>query len=426
MKITLVLSGVDTHSMWWTSLALATILSLLFVSLVRGAEISRKDVVGMKASKGNNKKSQYKQEKLLKMLTMITMEPSQLTFLQPNGSFGNPMHQPSMDAVFAMGHSDFMIRRDAILFAGTLRKTGFKGDIVVGVSPTAKSDFIQALHDLKCILYTINLDCGDVRNSKMCTFKEKTNVVAPIAMIRYFLYEFWATKYESSSWIMLSDFSDVIFQTNPFQYRTEEWKSFQLLVFLEHHPTKVINRCIFNRGWIESCYGHEAIVKYGSNTVSCSGITMGSRDAIMLYSHVMSQQLNPLVRYGLNSTLDNKECFSIGMDQGFHNYLLYSGQLDAYMDIKWYAQGEGPVNTIGALKNAIMMYNLDMWKAGVLRGTGLGIGNITIHNYNGDLSPAIHQYDRFEGRLFDPNVFDTLKMIYRLGAQDMKVLFKDL
>ena len=118
--------------------------------------------------------------------------------------------------------------------------------------------------------------------------------------------------------------------------------------------------------------------------------------------------------------------FSIGMDQGFHNYLLYSGQLDAYMDIKWYAQGEGPVNTIGALKNAIKMYQLNLWNAGVLRGTGLGIGNITIHNYNGDLSPTIHQYDRYEGNVFDSNVFDTFKIIYRLGAQDMKTLVKDM
>jgi hypothetical protein len=395
------------------------------VSIAHSAEISRKDIVGMKASKGNSKKSQYKQEKLLKMVTMVTSEPSQLTFLRPNGTYGSQVHQPSMDAVFAMGYSDLLLRRDAVLFAGTLRKTGFKGDIVVGVSPTARPDFIQALHELKCILYTINIDCGGVHNAKMCTFKEKTNIIAPIAMIRYFLYEFWATKYDSFAWIMVSDFSDVIFQSNPFQYRTEEWKSFQLLVFLEHHPTKVINRCIFNKGWIEACYGNEAIVKYGSNTVSCSGVTMGSRDAVLLYSHVMVQQLNPLVRYGLNSTATNKECFSIGMDQGFHNYLLYSGQLDAYMDIKWYAQGEGPVNTIGALKNAMKMYQFNLWNAGVLRGTGLGIGNITIHNYNGDLSPTIHQYDRYEGNVFDSNVFDTFKIIYRLGAQDMKTLVKD-
>ena len=42
-----------------------------------------------------------------------------------------------------------------------------------------------------------------------------------------------------------------------------------------------------------------------------------------------------------------KQCISIGMDQGFHNYLVYSGQLDRIMDVKYFPQGEGPVNTLG-------------------------------------------------------------------------------
>jgi hypothetical protein len=37
---------------------------------------------------------------------------------------------------------------------------------------------------------------------------------------------------------------------------------------------------------------------------------------------------------GRNSTGEMKMCISLGMDQGFHNWLVYSGQLDKYMDLK--------------------------------------------------------------------------------------------
>ena len=71
----------------------------------------------------------------------------------------------------------------------------------------------------------------------------------------------------------------------------------------------------------------------------------------------MTKQLDPSVRF-TRTGLDIKNaesveipkdayktCSSIGIDQGFHNFLLYSGQLDKVMDVKIFPQGEGPVNT---------------------------------------------------------------------------------
>ena len=111
----------------------------------------------------------------------------------------------------------------------------------------------------------------------------------------------------------------------------------------------------------------------------------------------------------------NNRCFTHGVDQGFHNYLIYSGLLNPYMDIKYYPQGEGmvgwicinvgcvnnisfylfigPVNTLGAFYGgkALLQHNLSVWK--IIKGSK---PDITIHNWNGDLSPAVHQYDRFE------------------------------
>jgi hypothetical protein len=46
---------------------------------------------------------------------------------------------------------------------------------------------------------------------------------------------------------------------------------------------QVIDRCVFNAGWIENCYGLEALKKIGTNTVSCSGVSFGTKDAVMVY-----------------------------------------------------------------------------------------------------------------------------------------------
>ena len=88
-----------------------------------------------------------------------------------------------------------------------------------------------------------------------------------------------------------------------------------------------------------------------------------------------------------------QQCVSTGMDQGFHNYIVYSGIIDRYLDMKVFPQGEGPVNTLGGLKgkNQLIRMNLTAW--GIARGIS---PNIYLHNWNGDISPVVHQYDRFQ------------------------------
>jgi hypothetical protein len=44
-----------------------------------------------------------------------------------------------------------------------------------------------------------------------------------------------------------------------------------------------MDRCLFNSGWIRGCYGEAGLQKIGSNTVSCSGVTLGTRNAIIAY-----------------------------------------------------------------------------------------------------------------------------------------------
>ena len=118
---------------------------------------------------------------------------------------------------------------------------------------------------------------------------------------------------------------------------------------------------------------------------------------------MLVQQLDVHIRYpNLNLTTIQqhpeilyqmqKRCINNEMDQGFHNYIIYSGILDRYLDTKIFPQGEGPVNTLGGFIGSRVLINKSLVEWGVVRGTS---GNYTVHNWNGDLSPIVHQYNRF-------------------------------
>ena len=112
----------------------------------------------------------------------------------------------------------------------------------------------------------------------------------------------------------------------------------------------------------------------------------------------MFEQLDETVRarYGLNGVAPpNKGCYATGMDQGLHNWLLFSGRLKRVMRVKVFSQGEGPVNTVGAFYTGPQaMFKFDLIKDWtVLRGKET---ERYIANWNGDPSPVVHQLDRFE------------------------------
>jgi len=280
------------------------------------------------------KKSTAKLERIKRLLRTIEAVPPPSN-LKPDAS--SPPHTRKGPAIFAAAMSIDSTKADANMFVGTARKGGYDGDIVVAVLPNSRADFMEVLKKHKCIVYTVNPECTGDHHDKVCSFQgQDQKIKTSINMVRYYLYQWWGLRYDENALVMLSDFRDVLFQGNPFTYRTWEWAPpvSQLVVFQEAYPNKVIYRCVFNGGWIENCYGAEGLRRVGSNTVSCSGVSMGTRDAIVVYAHLITQQLDPRVRYGRNTTMTNKNCISLGMDQGFHNWLVYSGQLDKYMDIK--------------------------------------------------------------------------------------------
>ena len=96
----------------------------------------------------------------------------------------------------------------------------------------------------------------------------------------------------------------------------------------------------------------------------------------------------------LKSIYDTQQCMSMfGVDQAFHNVLLYQGVLDKYMKVVTMPQGEGPVNNLGGFfgEKKLLRAYLNQWK--VLRGQS---PYQYVHNWNGEISSVVHQLDRFK------------------------------
>jgi hypothetical protein len=206
-------------------------------------------------------------------------------------------HSPSSNAVFSMaviqGHNDKNAcskpLHDFKLYIGTLRRF-YTEDIVLAVESSTLAldpEIKSFLTEHKVVVYELS--------SYLCS-KETKNIFCgssdervPASVFRYFFYEKWAALYQPSSLILLTDFRDVVFQANPFTYRLSDWyPDHQLAVFQEFYPNMVINRCHFNRMVMLECFGADALESIGRHIIISSGGLLGSRDAILAWSHHMT------------------------------------------------------------------------------------------------------------------------------------------
>lgn len=314
------------------------------------------------------------------------------------------------------------MKSDALMFVASLRDTGYSGDIVVAVAPNSDPKFLKVWKHYKCVVYTVSPACSGEDHDKTCTFDvgDKSPPVS-INVVRFYMYRWWARQYRPGALVLVTDFRDVFFQSNPFAYHPSEWAPpvAQFVAFQEPYPNKVIYRCPFNGGWIRGCYGEEGLRRIGGNTVSCSGASIATAEALRAYAYLLTQQLNPVARYGHGTKRTNDGCITGGMDQGLHNWLLYSGLLARYVDVKIYQQGEGPVNTVGGFFGTRIPLKIPLVEWGVLRGQS---PHQMIHNWNGDPSPVIHQADRFLQTQIAGG-YDSLEVKQRVIAQAKTIRF---
>lgn len=307
------------------------------------------------------------------------------------------------DAIFALATNYPKLYYER--FVGSLRKFGYTDDIVLSVSipEKMKPGVAEYLQKTDCVAYGFDVDCKGKDNCKLrddFLGYPDPRPYRTFANIRYALYEYWMQYYTDRSYILILDFRDTFFQGNPFSSFgpiSQRVPKYDLKVFEENYKVKNIGKCVFNSLWVGKCFGRPALDALRDKPVLCSGSTLGSFEAIMHYTRTMLH------------SMDTVQCWKKGIesDQGYQNYLYYNGAFNLNgHNATAYRQGEGIINTIGALNGhrvpKEMKGPLDThWHARDKDGW--------IVNYDGSRSACVHQWDRWYGDLvgwIDKTVFD--------------------
>jgi len=309
-------------------------------------------------------------------------------------------HRPDADAVFAFAEGyDVKIY---LAFVESLKETGFEGDIVLSVSVLSKlkpgvEEYLRAQPNI--VVYSVEWNCftgsgekasGPKEGMRMCQLDglygdvdanafDDPREARPVATARYELYWSWSLAYEPHTWIMLIDSRDTFFQVDPFRglpkRRADQRKDDgSLYLFEENAETTTIGESSYNKRWLENAYGKKAVSPFFDKPVVCSGSTMGEKVAVEAYLRAMVKQF------------DDTKCKIKGCDQGFHNYLYYSGKLGGVPgihDIVVHEQGNGIINNLGLLRDNPLK------ERGLLQQ-----GSNTVLNWDGSVSPVAHQFDR--------------------------------
>lgn len=190
----------------------------------------------------------------------------------------------------------------------------------------------------------------------------KSNLVSKfvdIMGLRYPLYYLYLLEHgKNYSNVMITDVRDVLFQRDPFDFEIGD----HLCCFFEEEG-KTLRTGDANAVWLRDGFGAHVLDAIGDKKISCAGITIGSRSAMMEYLEGMIDNLIEL------------KCHTWGIDQGVHNYILHSGKIK---NVKFYENYHGPVLTMHFSKDEKLRFDD--------RGYLL--------NEDGSVINILHQYDR--------------------------------
>jgi hypothetical protein len=315
-------------------------------------------------------------------------------------------HRPDQDVV--MAYAEGYTLHYYMMFIETLRKTGFDGDVVLAVAHysllaehvleylQSQSNVIVYIHELHCygpdqvtvgprLMKRGSLDVfqmclldnvygwKDAKTGDVTRTAKDPRIGRVVATLRYEWYWIWAQHYNENAWIMLLDARDSFFQTNPFVGLPRNQGGL-LYFFGENSRATRLGKSTKNMNWLRRSYGEETLNAMRLKPTICSGSTMGEQVAIETYLRAMVNEW------------DETDIKMTGADQGFHNYLYYTGKLtnsDTISKLVVWEQGKGIINNLGALRTKTFaewgFYNEKTHE---------------VYNWDGTLSPVAHQWDR--------------------------------
>ena len=218
------------------------------------------------------------------MFKSITDSSKAMTDLLQFETWSTPHSRSSSIAIFTCALSETYIFDNFLV--STIRRSGYSGDLVVAVLPNADSDFLGTLKLFGVTVYTAPLTCSKMKR-KFETSCDFLGEHLPLTLIRSFIYQYWALQYPDTTYIMMSDFRDVIFQSNPFTLKNKfnYWgpSAYDITFFAEHHPNRVINRCKHTSTTLNHCYGRSITDQIGTSTIINNGVVFATRNASLIY-----------------------------------------------------------------------------------------------------------------------------------------------
>jgi len=320
-------------------------------------------------------------------------------------------HRPDRDAVVAYA-SEYKLE-NYILFVESLRKTGFEGDVVLSVTQgdLKKQDIYEYLSNAEgVVVYAPEHLCynfegevvdsakGGIRTCQLShlygTKDGTTGKVTPIAdprpprtlaTARYEIYWLIIINYQPTSWILVVDARDTYFQADPFtdvpRKTDPSGNSGLMYYFGENIEATRLGKSPQNSKWLNSAYGDYVERQLKDKPTICSGASMGEQIAMEAYARAMVAEA------------DERQVVLMGADQGFHNSMFYSHKLrnmERIHDIVVFDQGTGIVNNMGAMRTK----PLKEWGNGRAVEELPNDGGYRVLNWDGTLSPVVHQFDR--------------------------------
>jgi len=294
---------------------------------------------------------------------------------------------------------------ELIHFTTSLWKTGYNGDLVIGVGTNLTEETrsyleYHAKNQPGLVVYEIPLSCQRKNSCQLMNLLEQTNTTKTkrstvwtlvlddrpfrrVSVVRYEYYWAWTNRYSSESLVFLTDARDVYFQRDPMlrPSKTPFGNNGTLMFFQE---ASKIGESRANSKWIEKTYSSKVRKELEEKMVICSGTTLGSQPAIEIYARAIVHEF------------DQTKCLRCANkhDQCFHNYLIHQNRLvgangGGISNVVVHAQGEGGiVNTVGLVFKNHGGKSLE--ELGLVKVETQEI----LENDRQTVSAVVHMYDR--------------------------------
>ena len=344
------------------------------------------------------------------------------------------LHETASIMAMATGYS----LRNYQQFVGSLRKTGYMGNIFLVVSPDIdtkeesylreqnvtmhKPRYINCTHPLSQQMKGKEVDNKHQKELITCVhpYPDIKHRWARFPLLRDLLENCGGQpnpEVKCGGPVLITDMRDTFFQRNPFG--PDAPKVYGLQVFQEHMTIRTTH-------WLVDWPVGECKDVHFDEPMLCSGTTIGTRQAMLDYLEIFYGEMKVWMK--------SPKCNNFGIngdDQSMHNYMYYSGMLNGVTGgVQAVKNRDGLVNTVGAMgslihgthtvqKNILRNltghenpkggggdpYDLSYNEAKEKNKNWLGLHyGMTDHDgfftqFDGSRSFVVHQFDRF-GRQF--------------------------